>query len=281
MAKQCIYPIINIMLTIFTIPKPCINKHISIIQHNAIMSWSKLDPKPKIIVLGEGEGIAELASSVGATYLPAISTNKFGTPLLDSAFQMARRKAKTSTLMYTNADMIYLQNLMSTVEMVPHNNILAIGQRWDVDITHPLSFMYNWQNELTSIIEKNGQLHPPLGSDYFIYNRNTYIDIPSFAVGRIKWDNWMIAHAIKSHYSVIDATKTVTAIHQNHDYSHQIDNGKNYINNEESIINSNMAGRSHLFDIRDSQWYTENNALIKKNININAKICTWIKTQLA
>jgi hypothetical protein len=60
-----------------------------------------------------------------------------------------------------------------------------------------------------------------MGSDYFIFPKGDAIGkLPAFAVGRPAWDNWLIYHARQLRVPVIDATKAVTVIHQNHGYGH-------------------------------------------------------------
>jgi hypothetical protein len=44
--------------------------------------------------------------------------------------------------------------------------------------------------------------------------------LPAFTVGRPRWDSWFVYHARRLNIPVIDASRVVTAIHQNHDYSH-------------------------------------------------------------
>ncbi len=45
-------------LTILAMPKP-FRGHIGIIQRNAITSWTKLQPRPEILLFGTEEGAAE------------------------------------------------------------------------------------------------------------------------------------------------------------------------------------------------------------------------------
>ena len=67
---------------------------------------------------------------------------------------------------------------------------------------------------------QHGQLHRPAGSDFFLFPRTCYSDLPDFAVGRAGWDNWMICNAREHRWRVIDATPSVMIVHQNHDYGH-------------------------------------------------------------
>ena len=61
---------------------------------------------------------------------------------------------------------------------------------------------------------------PRLASDYFVFPKGAIGHVPPFAVGRPRWDNWMIFNARRLGLPVYDATRVVTAIHQNHERSH-------------------------------------------------------------
>jgi hypothetical protein len=47
-------------MTIFAIPKPFIGQ-IGVIQKNAIASWTKLSPRPEIILFGDEIGTGAIA----------------------------------------------------------------------------------------------------------------------------------------------------------------------------------------------------------------------------
>jgi len=98
-----------------------------------------------------------------------------------------------------------------------------------------------WQERLRSYARKNGQLHRPAGSDFFIFPSTCYERIPDFAVGRAGWDNWMIYEARRSGWPVVDCTPSFMAIHQAHDYSH-LPGGLPHYALPESGENMRLAG---------------------------------------
>jgi hypothetical protein len=97
---------------------------------------------------------------------------------------------------------------------------LVVGQRYDLDVTEMMDFSPGWDERLRERVQAEGKLHAPAGSDYFIYPRGCYTEMPKFAVGRPMWDNWTIYHALCNRWPVINATQSVLIIHENHDYSH-------------------------------------------------------------
>lgn len=229
-------------LTLFTAPKPFTHPHIATIQRNAIQSWMQL-PDCEVILVGSEPGIAETAAEFGALHLPHVACNARGTPLLSSIFGLAREKSDTPMLCYVNADIILFSDILTAAQnaVKQAERFLIVGQRWDMDLTAPLDFSPAWEHNLRSQVAAHGALHRPMGSDYFIFPRACYTDMPAFAVGRAGWDNWMIYKARKHGWPTIDATHDVTIVHQNHDYSH-LPGGQPHYRLPETDENIRLAG---------------------------------------
>jgi len=190
------------MLTIFTIPKPFLG-HINIIQRNAIQSWLRLLPKPEIILFGNDDGVAEIAKELDILHIPDIEKTETGTPLLSSAFNLAKERAKSKVLFYSNADIILTDDLISIVSMVKNSNFLISGQRCDVDIKEEINFNnLDWKGKLREKIKRTGKLHGLAGMDYFVFPSQLLdmIKMPKFIVGRPGLDNWLIIDAVLSIY---------------------------------------------------------------------------------
>ncbi|RMF41553.1 MAG: hypothetical protein D6755_12485 [Anaerolineae bacterium] len=128
-------------------------------------------------------------------------------------------------------------------------NFLLVGQRWDLDVTEALDFSPGWETRLRARVQAEGRLHPPAGSDYFIFPRAAFTEMPDFAIGRAGWDNWMIYRARTLGWPVVDGTPSILAVHQNHDYSH-LPGGKPHYDLEESRLNTRLAGgERHMYTL--------------------------------
>ncbi len=245
------------LLTLFSAPKPFDREHIALIQRNAIRSWLALGDKVEVLLLGEENGLAEVAAEMGVRHLPHVARNAQGTPLVSSIFALAREAATAPYLCYLNADIILLPDFLEAVEaIVAHTpgDFLMVGRRWDVDITTPLDTTEGWAQRLHTLARENGRLHSHFGIDYFVFPKQAYAHMPPFAVGRAGWDNWMIYHARKQGWKVIDATQATTVIHQNHDYAH-LPGSQPHYRLEESQENIRLAGgRSHMFSILEANY---------------------------
>jgi hypothetical protein len=249
------------MLTIFSCPKPFTNPHINIIQRNAIKSWTLLQPRPEIILIGDEEGYAEVCKEFGLRHMPEVERNEYGTPLLNSIFNIGQSIASYLLVCYVNADIIFLNDLIYTIKKVEqyfqNNRFLIAGRRWDVDIKTDLDFgISNWNERLKNHAFSIGTINRFGAIDYYIFPKGTLVNIPPFAVGRCNWDNWLLFRVRDLDLPLIDASNSITAIHQNHDYAHTPFNKKgltSMIIGPEVINNQKLCkGNSRFFTLLDS-----------------------------
>ncbi|HSJ88069.1 MAG TPA: hypothetical protein VK909_12725 [Anaerolineales bacterium] len=230
------------LITLFSAPKPFTNPHIAMIQRNAIRSWTLL-PDVEVIVLGEEAGLAEAARELGVTHVRNVARNESGTPLISSMFQFARQASNSDLLCIINTDMILMSDFVGAAKQVAKlkDRFVLLSQRWDLDVAQPIDFTNGWEHRLLSMVHRQGKLHRPAGSDFFLFPRTCYQDVPNFTIGRAGWDNWMIYQARKKGWPVIDCTPSVLIVHQNHDYSH-LPGGKPHYEHPDTDENIRLAG---------------------------------------
>jgi len=239
------------VITLFSAPKPFTEPHIATIQRNAVKSWILL-PDVEVILLGEETGLAEAARELGVKHIPDVARNDSGTPLISSMFQFARdasQRSNSELLCIINADMILMPDFIEAAKQVLSTsrfkrdlqNFVMLSQRWDMDITQPIEFTEGWERQLVSTVRTQGQLHRPAGSDFFLFPKSCYQDIPNFVIGRAGWDNWMIYKARMEKWPVIDCTPSVMIVHQNHDYAH-LPGGKSHHEHPDTNENIRLAG---------------------------------------
>ena len=241
------------LLTIFTAPKPFTNPHINIIQRNAIQSWLHLEDV-QVMMIGDEPGIAETAKELGVIHVPQVDRDDKGVPTVRSVMSQGHAFSDSPLLCYANADMILMSDLVKAARQVTGQmeNFLMVGQRWDLDVTEPVDFSGDWESRLCDEVKRHGEFYTPWGIDYFIFPRQLYTDVPNFTIGRPAWDNWMVYHASKSWGASIDATRSVTVIHQIHDYSHLPGNKPPY---GSEVAKRNLAlagGRKCVYHVLDT-----------------------------
>ena len=243
------------MLTLFAVPKP-FRGHIGTIQRNAIRSWLALRPRCQVILFGDEEGLAEVADTFGVQHVADVARNEFGTPLLNDVFTQAERLATTDVICYVNSDIIFAGGFTEAVNTIRRRTqrFLIVGECWNLDITEPLDFTKtDWGKSLARVALQKGKRRGRWWIDYFVFPKGLYESLPPFALGRAGYDNWLVWKARNLKATVVDVTRAVIAVHQNHDYSH-VSGGLQYTQKgEEARRNLTLAGgQEHLYRIDDA-----------------------------
>lgn len=232
------------MLTLFTTAKP-FKGHNGVIQRNALKSWRLLHPIVEIIVFGDDEGSAEICAELGIRHEPAVERSEFGSVLVNSMFVRAEATARHDVLCYVNCDMILMADFRHAVSQTRarYPQFLLVGRRWDTDITEPIDFSSkNWEEQVRQRALAAHRQRDRWWIDYFAFSRGFFgPDIPPFAIGRTVWDNWLAWKGCESG-CLVDASASVVAVHQNHDYGHHPQGSEGVWKGEEARRNFELAG---------------------------------------
>jgi hypothetical protein len=243
------------MLTFFTTAKPFVG-HNSVIQRNALKSWTLLHPDVEVILFGDDEGAAGIANELGIRHEPSIEKNEIGSNRVDAMFARAQALARHDVLCYSNCDIIFTQDFRESLECVlaARKEFLIVGRRWDAEITRPRDFANpDWQKQIHNLAVLAGKQRGPDWIDYFIFPRGLFVDLPPLVVGRVFWDNWMVWKALAMKKPVVDASRAIVAVHQNHDYRHHPQGKAGVWQGEEAAQNYKLAGGwRHLRTIADA-----------------------------
>jgi hypothetical protein len=229
------------MLTIFTSPKAFRNQF-DRIQCNTLSSWTNLGHGTQVVVVGNEPGTTEAVRRFGAHHIPQVDTDPQGLPYIDSLVRHAEHVSPHRMVMYANADILFLPELIGTIEAVQQWTFpfLIVGSRTDLDVHDFINFAN--PKEISALRQralKDGKHPPPGAIDYFLFSKGLFGGMPPLVIGRPAWDNWMLWGAIHRGARLINATNAILAIHQNHDYSHH-PGGKSVIWNDPSA-QSNRA----------------------------------------
>jgi hypothetical protein len=207
------------LVSILAMPKP-FRGHIGVIQRNAITSWTRLSPQPKIFLFGEEEGTAQIAAELGLTHLRDIRRNEFGTPLLSDLIKRAREVTDTKLLCYANSDIILLQPFYDAVGAMTakFHQFLGVTHRWEIELNAELDFSAGQPLDLRALPRGVPGHHTAI--DVFVFDRDVYVAVPELAIGRAWFDQWLIKEALRAEIPVVDFTNVARAIHQRHEYAH-------------------------------------------------------------
>lgn len=225
------------MLTIFSTPKP-FRGHSDVIQRNALKSWTLLHPDVDVVLFGDEEGAADTCKDLGIRHEPQVRRNDHGTKYLNYIFDRANEISRHDILCYANCDIMLASDFRMALEVTSKSYLkfLMVGRRWDTNIAGPWDFnQAEWDRRLRSLALLTGKRNGPSWTDYFCFSRDLYYEkMPAFLIGRDGWDPWLIWFARKSAVPLVDVSRAVIAVHQNHDYAY-LKQGQAAIHKDEEI----------------------------------------------
>lgn len=247
-------------VAIFGLPKPYTEPHTRLIQRNSIASWMRLSPNVEVILLGNEDGIEDTAKEFGAKHSGEIRANEFGTPLLSDAFKIASELSEADVLVYCNCDVILANDLIQTIHLIQADpqidSFVAFGRRTDLKVEREINF--KCEDDVKKLLTEahiHGRPAPVVCKEYFAYTRDLFQQIPEFAVGRGNWDNWMIANTKTLGIPVINVSKMVSIIHQDHDYLHLNRTRLScYVSGDEAKRNQELAGGKNIVSGSTGTW---------------------------
>ena len=264
------------MITFFTLPKSFAG-HIGVIQNNAIESWKYLIPRCQVLLIGNEEGVRNAALRFGVDYCESVRKNAQGTPLLDSAFEIADSMAKHPYLCYVNSDIMFLQGIEESLNATSNlRQFVMVGRRTNLDIEKTINF--DSQVEIEALVARSneeGRLSAYTALDYFIFPRGT-IEMKEFPVGRALWDNWVVWDVRRKNIPLVDATNCLHVVHQNHAYNHLAGGKAEAFSGEEVKQSWEMLGPDfYQLDIRDANYVIDSceGLIRKKNADYYIRKC--------
>ena len=256
------------MLTIFATPKP-FTGHIDVIQRNALRSWQRLHPEVEILIFGDDAGAAEVCQELGVRHIPEVRRNRHSTKYLASIYDQAQEVARHDLLCHVNCDILLLSDFRLAIEcLLRHQKqFVAAGRRWDVDLATPIDFeQLSWEQQVRQLAIKTNRQRPPQWMDYFAFQRGFYYHkIPEFVIGRPGWDPWLLWFALTSRVLVVDLSKDVCAVHQNHDYSYHAQGEKGVWEGEEAKGNYRLLDNGRKYRTLESATHVLRSGQLRPN----------------
>jgi hypothetical protein len=264
------------MLTIFSVPK-AFEGDIGQIQWNAVRSWTELSAE--VVLVGDERGVAEVAAEAGAIHIGHVATTDHGTPRLDDAFARVERAARLPMRCFVNGDIVlFADAVAATAATLEHAAaFLLIGETIDLAVRSDLSTSAE-RELLRARARTEGRSRGPTAIDYFIFTPGLFGPLPPFAVGRARFDNWLVWRG-RQHGIVVDATRAILAVHQRHDYGH-LEGGQDAAHfGAEAERNLELAGtKRRLFTIYDASHRLGANLDLRRNLGATLRAReTWRK----
>lgn len=267
------------MISFFAVPKP-FTGHIGTIQHNAITSWLHAAPGVQIILFGDESGTADAAAEIGALHVKHVRRSSHGAPLADDVFRDAAHLATHATLCFVNADIMFRGNVPAAVATAATAApFLMIGESADMSVRAALPFdRPDWRSHLPLDAKSRG----PLALDFFFFSRKLFEQVPPFALGRARFDNWLVWRALSQGAAVIDATSAVDAVHQRHDYSHLSGGRQEAYRGPDALSNQALAGLwcyLHLHSVLDAPFVLAADGLRRRQTRFTFLRQIWLRSR--
>ena len=236
---------------------------------NTLDIWAQLGPSTRLVVYVDEADceswMANFASKIGWEIRVVPKVNRAtNIPIIRYMFIDVIVNFKSSFYMYANSDILFdhsLTNTLSAIEpyLEEREDLFIVGRRLNYNIIPGERFRQI--NEISDA-STEAELDHEAAIDYFVTTANGYPwrRVPDFVVGRVRFDSWLISNAIISGLLTIDATKTVTALHQ-------------------SGIEGSRESKS-----ADVKWKSINKLMVKESgvsLQFNRTSCAPYETQLS
>ncbi|XP_060081799.1 uncharacterized protein LOC132561088 isoform X2 [Ylistrum balloti] len=194
------------------------------INLNTLQNWKHIYKSPKLILFTDDQRVVSAGVSSDWSVENVTTESVTEVPALRTLFLESQQRSKSYFYMYANADILfdrYLSEILSGIEVFLksshlHNKpVLIVGQRTNINISRINSHgVEAWK----TILQKSYTIYTKFQKDaidYFITNNVfPWRDVPQLVIGRVGYDNWIIAYARFRGFVTIDASSVISAIHQ-------------------------------------------------------------------
>ena len=195
------------------------------IHLNTLHNWAKFIPlmQPILFSSNSSRQFDGIARQLGWHVYQIPRVNDHGTPYISDMLDVIMNNNTYNSIFYgfANGDILFdsslpetLKSLASRINYFSREPILVTGQRTNYKMsenwTKPLGDLY-YINQL----RVKGKLFWANAEDYFLFTP----DFPRYlfknlVIGRPAYDNYLVVMSLKLNVNVVDATKTLTALHQ-------------------------------------------------------------------
>ena len=215
-------------------------------QYRAIRSWQIATEDAEVILYGDSAGIDQAGCDLGVQVVRQIACAPSGIPYFGAIAEHAAAHARHDLQVYLNCD-ILLSGSIADIRYVPFDRFLAIGQR--IDLAEGIRLDADgsdWIRHLRDLAAAGkAVLHPTSGIDYFAFRRGTWGNLPPIVIGRAAYDHALMAYCMRNRIPIVDATLSVLAVHQFHNYAHVPGGKATVYRGDDSQQNSRYAGGKH------------------------------------
>ena len=195
------------------------------LHERTLSNWAALSPGMQPVLFVPQPDVqtsrwVDLAGESGWD-VRATSDLKKGIPILTAMFKRILQEYNTPFVGFANGDILFDHSIIETLQElsaikdVEHESIMIVGKRQNVNITQ---YDLGSGENMTKLHQTDlrAKEHAGYAQDYFIISRKglPWEKIPDFVIGRNGYDNWLVTEAQGWNTTLIDATRTIMALHQ-------------------------------------------------------------------
>eukprot|EP01062_Namystynia_karyoxenos_P024302 TRINITY_DN19456_c0_g1_i3.p1 TRINITY_DN19456_c0_g1~~TRINITY_DN19456_c0_g1_i3.p1 ORF type:complete len:438 (+),score=97.88 TRINITY_DN19456_c0_g1_i3:196-1314(+) len=220
-------------MPLFASPKPPTGEAERADLVRAARAWAALRPHVAPVLLSESAAVGRLAAAANVTVVSAglEQHSRFRRPTYRGLFRIAARMHPAAQyLVYANSDLLLTSSLLESADAAlrfraarfPKHLLFLTGRRTNADVPGGWAAgTAGWEAAVEALAEGSDAFQPD-AEDYFLLPREVALlpdrDFPDFVVGGRAFDNWLVTRAVSSSRTLtVDASRTVAAVHQNHD----------------------------------------------------------------
>ena len=259
------------------------NTQRSFVQNNTVLNWAQFAPLVKPVLFSteclDTNDYKELALEQGWDMYQISHTNLQGTPTLKHMYYKVTQQYNSTFYAFSNGDILYTHALVNTLKYLKTqlkdlSRVLIVGQRinhYDANSTEPL---YRSEDVNATAGSYNFTRYMAYAEDFFIVSHDGFPwdKTPDLVIGRLAYDNYLVAFAGMEDISVVDISMTVVALHQNiHEHPGDGRKQPDAKHNDIFIRNSTLHHRSFPYSLgttKHAQYYTvydqNRNIVLKK-----------------
>ena len=246
-------------------------------QERTFYNWGHLSKNINVLMISDDEHTRKWAKSFGLQttewmeYEPSMSV-----PTYRGLFMAALRATKSEVVGLANGDTLFGGDLAQTLEAVMdyarannHLKVFITGRRTNAEV--PINTQFETKDGMEQTIKTIagcGTLFIEYSQDYFFVSRDLWLweTVPQMVLGGVAFDNWFVTKMqARADVLNVDATKTVTCVHQDHpNFSHSA-------NNKRTELNLNLAkkaggyGKGGTYNLKyETQWVDGKVAVVQR-----------------
>jgi len=194
-------------LTFFTIPQAFDNQS-NLMQWQAIKSWTLLNPKPDIFLLGNAPGVAAIANELGLYHIPNVDQNSS----ISDIAKWLDRIINNTILVYLNPSVILTEGFTQTIQYVDNAHFLLTGQYRTLQMEGLIDFNdTQWPHQLRITADKQAMPQGQLQNVYLVFTKQLlkqlFVLDPNV---EYSFEKQLFYAALRKYYPIIDGSSIIT-----------------------------------------------------------------------